>query len=115
MGRQSSFVPGVKLDKELQLEKPYGVFFRNKDGSSGTSLVMGTIDKAPSDCEDLKTFYASQNMEIKNGFQNCRDTIVSQLSALNGHSNSRFARLLGMVACSRGERQFRKDSDCRRQ
>lgn len=76
--------PGVKLDKKLQLEKPYGVFFRNKDGSSGTSLVMGTIDKAPSDCEDLKTFYASQNVEIKNGFQNCRDTIVSQLSALNG-------------------------------
>ena len=50
----------MKLDKKLQLEKPYGVFFRNKDGSSGTSLVMGTIDKAPSNCKDLKTFYASQ-------------------------------------------------------
>eukprot|EP00943_MAST-04B_sp_MAST-4B-sp1_P001651 g1651.t1 len=82
--------PGVKLSDKLLLKEPYGVFFRNSDESDGTSLILGTIDKAPKDCTDLKTFYAKSDknkvntIQIKNGFHDCSNTITSMLS--NDHN-----------------------------
>lgn len=79
--------PGVKLSDKLLLKKPYGVFFRNGDESNGTSLILGTIDKAPKDCTDLKAFYTPKSddnninrIEIKNGFHDCSTKITSLLS-----------------------------------
>eukprot|EP00942_MAST-04A_sp_MAST-4A-sp1_P004977 g4977.t1 len=86
--------PGIKLNDKLLLKEPYGVFFRNSDQSDGTSLIVGTIDKAPKDCTDLKGFYDTSKIQIENGFQNCSNTITAML--LNNNNNQDNQQTLGL-------------------
>ena len=86
--------PGIKLNDKLLLKEPYGVFFRNSDQSDGTSLIVGTIDKAPKDCTDLKGFYDTSKIQIENGFQNCSNTIAAML--LNNNNNQDNQQTLGL-------------------
>ena len=74
--------PGVQLDERLCLSDPHGVFFRNGEGSDGLALAIGTIDKAPRDCNDAVAFYAEKNPHIvvAAGFSQCSEMIKQQFS-----------------------------------
>ena len=52
----------------------------NSDQSDGTSLIVGTIDKAPKDCTDLKGFYDLSNKKpsVENLREHCRRNLSAQ-------------------------------------